>query len=96
MGQTIKHEIKNGLVVNGDYVAMYGMFVEHFQQYQVYWTGEYGKTYFFQCESPYDAPVQYAYMSESGTCAGYAAYKVADAVNNHDAYAYGIYNVLNN
>jgi len=54
------------------------------------------KLVFFQCESPYDAPVQYAYMSESGTCAGYAAYKVADAVNNHDAYAYGIYNVLNN
>jgi hypothetical protein len=87
---------KNGLVVNGDYVTMYGMFVEHFQEYQVYWTGEYGKTYFFQCESPYDAPDQSAYMSEGGTRAGYAAYKVADAVNNHQASAFGIYDVLHN
>ncbi|MDB5285469.1 MAG: glycoside hydrolase family 16 [Mucilaginibacter sp.] len=88
--------VKNGLVVNGDYVTMYGMFVEHFQEYQVYWTGEYGKTYFFQCESPYDAPDQSAYMSEGGTRAGYAAYKVADAVNNHQASAFGIYDVLHN
>jgi len=86
----------NGLVVNGDYVTMYGMFVEHFQKYQVYWTGEYGKTYFLQCETPYDAPNQAAYMSENGTRDGYAAYKVADAVNYHEAYAFGIYDVLNN
>ena len=74
----------------------YGMFVEHFQEYQVYWTGEYGKTYFLQCESPYDAPNQAAYMSEGGTRPGYAAYKVADAVNNHEAFAFSIYDVLNN
>jgi len=87
---------KNGLVVNGDHVLMYGMFVEHFQEYQVYWTGEYGKTYFLQCESPYDAPNQAAYMSEGGTRDGYAAYKVADAINNHEAFAFGIYDVLTN
>lgn len=87
---------KNGLVVNGDYATMYGMFVEHFQEYQVYWTGEHGRTYFFQCESPYDAPNQAAYRSENGTRAGYAAYKVADVVNNHQAMAFGIYDVLHN
>ena len=87
---------KNGLVVNGDYATMYAMFVEHFQEYQVYWTGEHGKTYFFQCESPYDAPNQAAYMSESGTRAGYAAYKVAEEVNTHEASAFGIYDVLHN
>lgn len=87
---------KNGLVVNGDHVTMYGMFVEHFQQYQVYWTGEYGKTYFLQCETPYDAPNQAAYMSEAGTRDGYAAYKVANIVNNHEAWAFGIYDVLHN
>lgn len=87
---------KNGLVVNGDYVTMYALFNEHFQEYQTYWTGEYGKTFFFQCESPYDAPNQAAYMSENGTRAGYAAYKVADVVNNHEAYAFGIYDVLHN
>jgi hypothetical protein len=87
---------KNGLVVNGDHVTMYGMFVEHFQEYQVYWTGEYGRTYFLQCETPYDAPDQAAYKSEHGTRDGYAAYKVADAVNHHEAWAFGIYDVLIN
>lgn len=87
---------KNGLVVNGDHVTMYGMFVEHFQEYQVLWTGEYGKTYFLQCETPYDAPNQAAYKSENGTRDGYAAYKVADAVNHHEAFAFGIYDVLVN
>jgi len=87
---------KNGLVVNGDHVTMYGMFVEHFQEYQVYWTGEYGRTYFLQCETPYDAPDQAAWKSEHGTRDGYAAYKVADAVTHHEAWAFGIYDVLNN
>jgi len=86
----------NGLVVNGDHVTLYALFNEHFQEYQTYWTGEYGKTFFFQCESPYDAPNQAAYMSENGTRDGYAAYKVADIVNNHEAYAFGIYDVLHN
>ena len=87
---------KNGLVVNGNYATMYAMFVEHFQEYQVYWTGEHGKTFFFQCESPYDAPNQAAYMSENGTRDGYAAYKVANNVNDHEAFAFGIYDVLHN
>ena len=33
-------------------------------------------------------------MSENGTRAGYAAYKVADHVNTHKAFAFGIYDVL--
>ena len=86
----------NGLVVNGDHVTLYGLFNEHFQQYQTLWNGEYGRTYFFQCETPYDAPNQTAYMSENGTRDGYAAYKVADHVNNHFATAFGIYDVLHN
>lgn len=84
----------NGLVVNGDYVTLYGLFNEHFQEYQTLWNGEYGRTYFFQCETPYDAPEQSAYMSENGTRDGYAAYKVAPHVNNHFATAFGIYDVL--
>ncbi len=87
---------ENGLAVNGDYVTMYGMFVEHFQQYQVLWKGGYGKTYFLQCETPYDAPYQAAYKSENGIRDGYAAYKVADNVNHHEAWAFGIYDVLVN
>lgn len=84
----------NGLVVNGDYVTIHGLFNEHFQQYQTLWNGEHGRTYFFQCETPYDAPDQAAYMSEGGTRDGYAAYKVADHVQNHFATAFGIYDVL--
>lgn len=85
---------KNGLVVNGDHVTMYALFNEHFQEYQTLWNGEYGSTYFFQCESPYDAPEQSVYMSEDGTREGYAAYKVSDHVNHHQAYGFGIYDVL--
>ena len=85
---------RNGLVVNGDHVTVYGLFNEHFQEYQTLWCGEYGRTYFFQCESPYDSPNQEAYMSENGTKDGYAAYKVADNVQNHFATAFGIYDVL--
>jgi len=84
------------LVVNGDYMTMYALFNEHFQEYQTYWTGNYGRTYFFQCESPYDAPNQAAYRSEKGTRDGFAAYKVANEVVQHEAYAFGIYDVLVN
>lgn len=85
---------KNGLVVNGDYVTIYGLFNEHFQEYQTYWKGNHGRTYFYQCETPYDSPDQQSYMSENGTRPGYAAYKVADSVETHEALAFGIYDVL--
>jgi hypothetical protein len=81
-----------GLVVNGNDVTMYGLFVEHFQKYQVTWTGERGKTYFFQNEMPYEMPNQAAWMN--GTTKGYAAYKVADAVNDHQAWGLGSYCVF--
>ena len=48
----------NGLVVNGNDVTMYGLFVEHYQQYQVLWNGNGGRTYFYQNELPYDPPTQ--------------------------------------
>lgn len=86
----------NGLVVNGDDVTIYGLFNEHFQKYQTLWQGERGRVYFFQCETPYDAPSQEYFMSENGTRPGYAAYKVADNVREHSAYGLGIYDVLHN
>lgn len=82
-----------GLHVTGDNVTIYGLFNEHFQEYQTLWEGERGRTYFYQCETPYDAGYQDRYMSENGTRAGYAAYKVADSVNEHQAMALGIYDV---
>lgn len=47
-----------GLVVNGDDVLATGLFVEHYQQYEVIWNGERGRTVFFQNEKPYDVPDQ--------------------------------------
>ena len=45
-----------GLIVNGDNVTAYGLFVEHYQKYEVIWNGEGGRTIFFQNEMPYDPP----------------------------------------
>lgn len=84
---------RNGLRVTGDDVTIYGLFNEHFQEYQTLWEGERGRTYFYQCETPYDALHQERYMSENGTRCGYAAYKVADHVNTHEASGLGIYDV---
>lgn len=83
----------NGLVVNGDDVTFYGLFVEHYQQYQTIWNGENGRTYFYQNEMPYDPPNQAAYMN--GSTQGWAAYKVADSVNNHQAWGLGSYCYFN-
>ncbi len=83
----------NGLVVNGNDVTVYGLFVEHHQQFQVLWNGERGRTYFYQSEIPYDPPDQKSYTSAPGVN-GWASYKVADSVNTHEAWGLGIYSVF--
>lgn len=80
---------KHGLVVNGDHVTIYGLFNEHFQAYQTLWKGEYGRTYFYQSEIPYHPP-SIEVWNDNGK-PGYASYKVADNVQNHEAYGLGIY-----
>lgn len=82
-----------GLVVNGDDVTMYGLFVEHYQKHQTVWNGNRGRTYFYQNEMPYDPPNQASWMN--GTTQGYAAYKVADSVTSHQAYGLGSYCYFN-
>jgi hypothetical protein len=84
---------RNGLVVNGDNVTIYGLFVEHHQQFQVLWNGNHGRTYFYQSEIPYDPPTQDAYMSAPGVN-GWASYKVAQKVTDHEAWGLGIYSVF--
>ena len=84
---------RNGLVVNGNNVTAYGLFVEHFQEYQVLWNGNNGRTYFYQSEIPYDPPSQSVYSSGPGVN-GWASYKVADTVTNHEAWGLGIYAVF--
>ena len=83
----------NGLVVNGNNVTIYGLFVEHHQQFQVLWKGNRGRTYFYQSEIPYDPPDQASYASAPGT-KGWASYKVADNVTDHEAWGLGIYSVF--
>ncbi len=83
----------NGLVVNGNNVTAYGLFVEHHQQFQVLWNGNHGRTYFYQSEIPYDPPDQPSFTSAPGTN-GWASYKVADSVTDHEAWGLGIYSVF--
>ncbi|WP_327287178.1 adenylyl cyclase [Streptomyces sp. NBC_01198] len=82
-----------GFLVNGDHVTAYGLFVEHYQKYEVLWNGDHGSTYFFQNEHPYDVPTQSAWVH--GTTKGYAAYKVGDHVRDHQAWGLGSYCFFN-
>ncbi|MGN6529746.1 MAG: peptidase inhibitor family I36 protein [Burkholderiaceae bacterium] len=82
-----------GLLVNGARVLATGLFVEHYQQYQVQWNGENGRTIFFQNEMPYDVPSQAAWTSGNGN--GWAAYKVGANVQNHEAWGLGSYCFFN-
>jgi hypothetical protein len=82
-----------GLIVNGDDVLATGLFVEHYQKYEVIWNGNRGKTIFFQNEKPYDVPNQAAWIGPRGN--GYAAYKVADNVTDHELWGGGSYCYFN-
>ncbi|MCX4986593.1 discoidin domain-containing protein [Streptomyces sp. NBC_00572] len=78
-----------GVRVNGDDVLATGLFVEHFNKYDVEWYGERGRTIFYQNEKAYDAPNQAAI--QNGSTKGYAAYRVDDSVNTHEAWGLGSY-----
>ncbi|MFG6485363.1 hypothetical protein ACG04R_01695 [Roseateles sp. BYS78W] len=83
----------HGLVVDGEDVTIYGLFVEHFQQEQVVWRGNGGRVYFYQSEIPYDPPTQAEWTDAAGG-RGFASYKVADTVTRHEAWGLGIYSVF--
>jgi hypothetical protein len=82
----------SGLIVNGDNVLATGLFVEHYQKYEVQWNGQGGRTIFFQNEMPYDPPSNAAWRTGAN---GYAAYKVADTVTSHEAWGMGSYCYFN-
>lgn len=101
------NKTKNGVIVNGDYVTLYGLMVEHFHEYQTIWNGENGFMAFYQSETPYDVPTRVAVGAEGNnkytqswtsqwngvSYEGFASYKVADGVKNHTAYGIGVYYV---
>jgi hypothetical protein len=83
-----------GVIVNGDHVTAYGLFVEHYQKYEVIWNGQDGRVIFFQNEMPYDPPSQAAWMEAPGV-PGWAAFKVADDVSSFSGYGMGSYSFFN-
>jgi hypothetical protein len=80
---------KNGLVVGGNDVTIYGLFNEHHGEYQTLWNGNGGRVYLYQSEMPYDVPDQLSWMS--GKTNGFASYKVANTVTSHEAWGVGVY-----
>ena len=83
-----------GLIVNGNNVTAYGLFIEHYQKYQVIWNGKGGTAIFYQNEMPYDPPSQAAWMEAPGVD-GWAAFKVADTVTSFSGYGMGSYSFFN-
>jgi hypothetical protein len=83
-----------GLIVNGDNVTAYGLFVEHYQKYEVIWNGNGGTDIFFQNEMPYDPPSQAAWM-QSPSVDGWAAFKVDEKVTRFNGYGMGSYSFFN-
>jgi hypothetical protein len=82
-----------GAIVNGDDVLATGLFVEHYQRYEVIWNGERGRTIMFQNEMPYDPPNQAAYQHDG--LLGWASYKVAPWVRTHEGWGLGSYSFFN-
>jgi hypothetical protein len=83
-----------GVVVNGDNVTATGLFVEHYQKFQVIWNGDNGTDVFFQSEMPYDVPSQKAWMS-SPTTDGYAAVLISATARHFTGYGMGTYSFFN-
>jgi hypothetical protein len=92
VGWTV-NQADTGVVINGDDVTAYGLFVEHYQKFNVIWNGERGRTIMFQNELPYDPPSQAAWSHDGIN--GFAAYKVADSVKSHEAWGMGSYSFFN-
>jgi hypothetical protein len=82
-----------GAVVTGDDVTAYGLAVEHYQKYEVIWTGQGGTDVFFQNELPYDPPSQSAWRA-SPTQDGYPSFLVTPNVTTFQGYGLGSYVVF--
>jgi hypothetical protein len=83
-----------GMVVTGNDVTAYGLFVEHYQKNEVIWAGQGGEDIFFQNEMPYDPPSQAAWMSGPATD-GYPAFLVAPGVTTFSGFGMASYCFFN-
>jgi hypothetical protein len=83
-----------GVVVNGDHVTAYGLFVEHYEKDETIWNGTDGTDIFFQNEMPYDPPNQAAWMSDR-TTDGYPAFLITERAAGFQGYGMGSYSYFN-
>jgi Pectate lyase superfamily protein len=83
-----------GVVVNGDHVTAYGLFVEHYQKAEVRWNGQDGTVIFFQNEMPYDPPSQEAWREAPGV-KGWPAFLIPNFVRTFHGYGMGSYSFFN-
>ena len=83
-----------GVIVNGDNVTSYGLFVEHYQKTETIWNGQHGFVLFYQNENPYEVPSQAVWMA-SPTQNGFPAFLVTNRVRSFQGYAMGSYCFFN-
>jgi hypothetical protein len=83
-----------GVLVNGDDVTAYGLFVEHYEKANVIWNGRDGTDIFFQNEMPYDPPSQAAWMENPSTD-GYPAFLITQRAADFTGYGMGSYSFFN-
>ena len=83
-----------GVIVNGDHVTAYGLFVEHYEKDEVIWNGKNGTDIFFQNEMPYDPPSQAAWMADQRTD-GYPAFLITHQAAGFHGYGMGSYSFFN-
>jgi len=79
-----------GIVVNGDHVTAYGLFVEHYEKTEVIWNGKDGTDIFYQNEMPYDPPSQAAFKATPATD-GYPAFLITRHAAGFHGYGMGSY-----
>ena len=79
-----------GVVVNGDDVTAYGLFVEHYKKDEVVWNGTSGTDIFFENEMPYDPPSQAAWRA-GPTTGGYPAFLITHRAAGFQGYGMGSY-----
>jgi hypothetical protein len=84
----------HGLIVNGDNVTAYGLFVEHYQKSEIIWNGNDGTDVFLQNEMPYDPPSQAAWMEAPGFD-GYPALRIGSRVATFHGFGLGSYSFFN-
>jgi hypothetical protein len=82
-----------GVVVAGSGVTAYGLFVEHYQKFQVIWNGANGRIVMFQNEMPYDPPDQGSWSHDG--IDGWAAIKVTDPARSFEGWGLGSYCFFN-